>query len=218
MKTFGSWTTLWRAARRARFKGPVHDHRLVQEVVRRRSSLKPRWQACEDDRPSAAARTDGQKIKLLSTQSDDGGRDRRACGGGGQLTLNKTCFNLPRSWRRWASRRTCRQTRRRRRSRRWRTSWARPRRIRAHGLVDRRAWQLVRDDRGGHRGAAQRLAGRAGLVGMSEAQLFGCAAALSSVGIEAEAGGSALSKVWSEIETMVATKTTTYRTSRRSLG
>jgi len=53
---------------------------------------------------------------------------------------------------------------------------------------------------------AQRLAGSGKLVGMSEAQLFGYAAALSSVGIEAEAGGSALSKVWSEIETMVATK------------
>lgn len=52
---------------------------------------------------------------------------------------------------------------------------------------------------------SQRLAGAARIVRMSEAQVFGYAAALSSVGVEAEAGGSALSKVWSEIETLVAT-------------
>ena len=40
-----------------------------------------------------------------------------------------------------------------------------------------------------------RLAGACHQVGMSEAQIMGFAAALSSVGIEAEAGGSAFSKV-----------------------
>lgn len=52
---------------------------------------------------------------------------------------------------------------------------------------------------------SQRLAGAARVVRMSEAQVFGFAAALTSVGIEAEAGGSSLSKIWGEIETMVAT-------------
>lgn len=52
---------------------------------------------------------------------------------------------------------------------------------------------------------SQRLAGAARVVRMSEAQVFGYAAALTSVGIEAEAGGSSLSKLWGEIETLVAT-------------
>lgn len=52
---------------------------------------------------------------------------------------------------------------------------------------------------------SQRLAGAGRVVRMSEAQLFGYAAALTSVGIEAEAGGSSLSKLWGEIETLVAT-------------
>lgn len=51
----------------------------------------------------------------------------------------------------------------------------------------------------------QRLAGAAALVGISEADVLAYAAAMSSVGIEAEAGGTALSKVWREIETLVAT-------------
>jgi TP901 family phage tail tape measure protein len=51
---------------------------------------------------------------------------------------------------------------------------------------------------------SQRLAGAANLVGISEADMLAYAAAMSSVGIEAEAGGSALSKVWRELETMVA--------------
>lgn len=52
---------------------------------------------------------------------------------------------------------------------------------------------------------SQRLAGAARVVHMSEAQVFGYAAALSSVGVEAEAGGTALQKMWGDIETMVAT-------------
>lgn len=52
---------------------------------------------------------------------------------------------------------------------------------------------------------SQRLAGAARVVRMSEAQVFGYAAALSSVGVEAEAGGTALQKMWGDIETMVAT-------------
>ena len=42
---------------------------------------------------------------------------------------------------------------------------------------------------------AMGLAGAGKHVGMSEAQIMSFAAALSSVGIEAEAGGSAFSKV-----------------------
>ena len=52
---------------------------------------------------------------------------------------------------------------------------------------------------------SQRLAGAGRIVRMSEAQVFGYAAALSSVGVEAQAGGGALQRVWSDIETMVAT-------------
>lgn len=51
---------------------------------------------------------------------------------------------------------------------------------------------------------SQRLAGAARVVRMSEAQVFGYATALTSVGINAEAGGSAMSKMWGDIETMVA--------------
>ncbi|MBN1775476.1 MAG: phage tail tape measure protein [Clostridiales bacterium] len=47
---------------------------------------------------------------------------------------------------------------------------------------------------------AQRLAGAGKQVGMSEADVLGFAAALSSVGIDAEAGGSALSKVMVEMQ------------------
>ncbi|WP_270265669.1 phage tail tape measure protein [Enterococcus faecalis] len=48
-----------------------------------------------------------------------------------------------------------------------------------------------------------RLAGAGHQVGMSEAQIMGFAAALSSVGIEAEAGGSAFSKVMVEMQLAV---------------
>ena len=52
---------------------------------------------------------------------------------------------------------------------------------------------------------AQRLAGAGATVGLSQADILGVAAALSSLGIEAEAGGSAVSKLLKKIET--ATKT-----------
>lgn len=48
-----------------------------------------------------------------------------------------------------------------------------------------------------------RLAGAGHQVGMSEAQIMGFAAALSSVGIEAEAGGSAFSKVMVQMQLAV---------------
>lgn len=50
-----------------------------------------------------------------------------------------------------------------------------------------------------------RLAGAGKQINLSEAQILSFAAALSSVGIEAEAGGSAFSKVMVNIESMVAT-------------
>ena len=50
-----------------------------------------------------------------------------------------------------------------------------------------------------------RLAGAGAQIGMTEAQILGMAAALSSVGINAEAGGSAMSKVMIEIASSVAT-------------
>ena len=52
---------------------------------------------------------------------------------------------------------------------------------------------------------ATRLASTGELVGLSEAQIMAVAAAMSSVGIEAEAGGSAISKVLKNIELSVAT-------------
>lgn len=51
---------------------------------------------------------------------------------------------------------------------------------------------------------ATRLAATGDVVGLSEAQIFAVATALSSVGIEAEAGGSAISKLLKTIETSVA--------------
>ncbi|NGM16951.1 phage tail tape measure protein [Eggerthellaceae bacterium zg-893] len=51
---------------------------------------------------------------------------------------------------------------------------------------------------------AQRLAAAGTLVGMSEADILGLAAAMSSMGINAEAGGSALSTVMSKIDKAVA--------------
>lgn len=50
-----------------------------------------------------------------------------------------------------------------------------------------------------------RLAGAGTQIGMSEAQILSFAAALSSVGIEAEAGGSAMSKLFIQIASDVAT-------------
>ena len=50
-----------------------------------------------------------------------------------------------------------------------------------------------------------RIAGAGSQVGMSEDQMLALAAALSSVGIEAEAGGSAISKTMIEIATQVET-------------
>lgn len=50
---------------------------------------------------------------------------------------------------------------------------------------------------------AQRLSGAAKVVGMSEGEVLGLATALSSVGIEAEAGGSAVSKVMIDIAASV---------------
>ncbi len=52
---------------------------------------------------------------------------------------------------------------------------------------------------------AMRIAGAGSNVGMTQAEILGLAAALSSVGIEAEAGGSAISTVMSNIDKAVAT-------------
>lgn len=51
---------------------------------------------------------------------------------------------------------------------------------------------------------ALRLGGAGRTIGMTEAQVFGLAGALSSVGIEAQAGGSAMSKAMVEITSQVA--------------
>lgn len=50
---------------------------------------------------------------------------------------------------------------------------------------------------------SMRLAGAGGQIGMSEGQVLGLSTALSSVGIEAEAGGSAMSKVMIDIASSV---------------
>lgn len=52
---------------------------------------------------------------------------------------------------------------------------------------------------------ATRLAATGSLTGLTEAQIMALATAMSSVGIEAEAGGSAVSKLLKQFETMVAT-------------
>ncbi len=52
---------------------------------------------------------------------------------------------------------------------------------------------------------AMRLAGAGAQIGLSEAQILSFAGALSSVGIEAEAGGTAFSKVMSSIQLAVET-------------
>ena len=51
---------------------------------------------------------------------------------------------------------------------------------------------------------ATRMAGAGQIAGLTEADVFGVAAALSSVGIEAEAGGTAVQKVLIDINTAVA--------------
>ena len=53
--------------------------------------------------------------------------------------------------------------------------------------------------------AGQRLAGAGKLVRMSEAEIMGVAAAYTSLGINVEAGGTAISRVLREIETQVQT-------------
>ena len=52
---------------------------------------------------------------------------------------------------------------------------------------------------------AKRLAGAGAQIGLTEAQIMGFAAALTSVGIEAEAGGTAFSRVFSSIQAAVET-------------
>src|SRR5690606_34339245 len=49
-----------------------------------------------------------------------------------------------------------------------------------------------------------RIAGAGSQIGLTEAQILGFAAALSSVGIEAEAGGSAISRVMIQIANAVS--------------
>lgn len=63
-----------------------------------------------------------------------------------------------------------------------------------------------------------RLAGAGKQVGMSESQILGFAAALSSVGIEAEAGGSAFSKVMLTIESAIATNAEELETWAKTTG
>lgn len=52
---------------------------------------------------------------------------------------------------------------------------------------------------------AQRIAGAGRIVGLTEAQVLGFANALASVGIEAEAGGSAISRIMTDIAKSVST-------------
>lgn len=59
---------------------------------------------------------------------------------------------------------------------------------------------------------SMRLAGAGAQAGMSEAQVFGLATALSSVGIEAEAGGTAFSRVMTEIGIAVDTNNSKLQT------
>ena len=51
---------------------------------------------------------------------------------------------------------------------------------------------------------AMRLAGAGKQIGLTEAEVFGFATALSSLGVEAEAGGSAISRVFVEVEKSIA--------------
>ena len=50
---------------------------------------------------------------------------------------------------------------------------------------------------------SMRLASTGNIVGMTEAEVLACAAAMSSTGIEAEAGGTAMSRTWTDIHTAV---------------
>lgn len=50
-----------------------------------------------------------------------------------------------------------------------------------------------------------RIAAAGSQVGLSQAQVMGMAAALSSLGLEAEAGGTAISKLMMEVQTSVET-------------
>ena len=54
-------------------------------------------------------------------------------------------------------------------------------------------------------GMSLRLAGAGDLIGLTEAQIFGISAALTSVGVNAEAGGTAFSRIFTEIDKAVAT-------------
>lgn len=65
---------------------------------------------------------------------------------------------------------------------------------------------------------ALRLAGAGKQVGLSEAQILGFANALSSVGIEAEMGGSAFSKVMLNIEADIATNSESLETWAKVAG
>lgn len=58
---------------------------------------------------------------------------------------------------------------------------------------------------------ALRLAGAGHVVGMTEAQILGLASGLSSVGVEAEAGGTAFSKVFEDMASAVAGSTSEAR-------
>ncbi|QAY69980.1 phage tail tape measure protein [Xylanimonas protaetiae] len=59
---------------------------------------------------------------------------------------------------------------------------------------------------------AQRIAGAGEIVGMSEGDVMGLANALASVGIEVEAGGSAISAVMTDIATVVSTNSSNLTT------
>lgn len=65
---------------------------------------------------------------------------------------------------------------------------------------------------------AMRLAGAGTQVGMSEADIMGFAAALSSVGIEAEAGGSAMSKMMVNMQLAVETGAEAWKPLEESLA
>jgi TP901 family phage tail tape measure protein len=65
---------------------------------------------------------------------------------------------------------------------------------------------------------AMRIAGAGSTVGITEGEVLGFAAALSSVGMEAEAGGSAVSRVLLNIDTAVATSGAELTTFARVAG
>lgn len=63
---------------------------------------------------------------------------------------------------------------------------------------------------------ATRLAATGEIVGLSEQQMLGIATALSSVGIEAEAGGTAISKLLKQLDTSVQTYSTANATIQKT--